>query len=586
MASTIKLKNGSGAPTTGDLVQGEPALDLTNKRLYTENASGVVIEVGTNPSTIDINAGTIDNTVIGGSTAAAGTFTTFTSTGIDDNATSTAITIDASENVGIGVTSPSSYYATQLVVNGGTDGGITVVNTTTGDGRLMFADGTSGADRYTGQIFYNHASNYMAFGTNGGAERMRIDSSGSVGIGTSSPAQKAHIYESTAATGAFLQTQEVGGQNAYFGVNTSGGSIQVSGAYPLQIATNGSERMRIDSSGNLGLGVTPSAWSGVTALQVSGSAALYATNSVTGLSFNQYFNGTNNIYLQDDFSNRFQMDSGAFKFFTAPSGTAGNAITFTQAMTLDASGRLMLGTTTPYSRITIKGVSGIPNGYGIVGPDVSNGCYFGAISSVANDDFEIWNERNGYFRIGTNNAERMRIDSSGNLLVGTTSADPGGTGSAGRVVINTLNGGQAALTCYNAGTSAVNIVSLENGNGQVGRIQVNGTATSYLTSSDYRLKETVQPMTGALAKVQALKPVTYKWKVDGSDGQGFIAHELQAVVPDCVAGEKDAVDAEGNPQYQGIDTSFLVATLTAAIQEQQEQINELKAEVAALKGAN
>jgi hypothetical protein len=70
MASTIKLKNGSGAPTTGDLVQGEPALDLTNKRLYTENASGVVIEVGTNPSTIDINAGTID-TVIGGSTPAA-----------------------------------------------------------------------------------------------------------------------------------------------------------------------------------------------------------------------------------------------------------------------------------------------------------------------------------------------------------------------------------------------------------------------------------------------------------------------------------------------------------------------------------
>jgi hypothetical protein len=80
MASTIKLKNGSGAPTTGDLVQGEPALDLTNKRLYTENASGVVIEVGTNPSTIDINAGTIDGTVIGGSTAAAITGTTITGT--------------------------------------------------------------------------------------------------------------------------------------------------------------------------------------------------------------------------------------------------------------------------------------------------------------------------------------------------------------------------------------------------------------------------------------------------------------------------------------------------------------------------
>ena len=92
--TTIKLKNGSGAPAASDLVQGEPALDLTNKRLYTEDSGGSVIEIGTKPSTIDINAGTIDGTVIGGSTAAAGTFTTFTSNGIDDNADAVAITID------------------------------------------------------------------------------------------------------------------------------------------------------------------------------------------------------------------------------------------------------------------------------------------------------------------------------------------------------------------------------------------------------------------------------------------------------------------------------------------------------------
>ena len=90
-------------------------------------------------------------------------------------------------------------------------------------------------------------------------------------------------------------------------------------------------------------------------------------------------------------------------------------------------------------------------------------------------------------------------------------------------------------------------------------------------------------MTGALAKVAQLNPVTYKWKLDGTEAQGFIAHELQAVVPDCVTGEKDAVDAEGNPKYQGIDTSFLVATLTAAIQEQQALIIQLQADVAALK---
>jgi hypothetical protein len=112
---------------------------------------------------------------------------------------------------------------------------------------------------------------------------------------------------------------------------------------------------------------------------------------------------------------------------------------------------------------------------------------------------------------------------------------------------------------------------------QTGYISTNGTTTSYVTSSDYRLKNTIAPMTGALAKVALLKPCTYKWNADDSAGEGFIAHELAEVVPQCVTGEKDAVDAEGNPQYQGIDTSFLVATLTAAIQEQQAIIESLKA---------
>ena len=107
----------------------------------------------------------------------------------------------------------------------------------------------------------------------------------------------------------------------------------------------------------------------------------------------------------------------------------------------------------------------------------------------------------------------------------------------------------------------------------------------------------IAPMTGALAKVAQLKPVTYKWNVDGSDSQGFIAHELQQIIPDCVTGVKDAIesidelDAEGRsigtkevPVYQGVDTSFLVATLVAAIQEQQVLITQLQADVATLKG--
>jgi hypothetical protein len=166
------------------------------------------------------------------------------------------------------------------------------------------------------------------------------------------------------------------------------------------------------------------------------------------------------------------------------------------------------------------------------------------------------------------------FDASGNLLVGRTS------GSGAR--LDVTNSTEVGAFQNTSGTG--NVRFLNSGGSTIGYIQWSGSSTSYVTSSDYRLKHDIQPMTGALSKVAQLKPVTYKWNLDDSESQGFIAHELQAVVPECVTGEKDAVDANGNPVYQGIDTSFLVATLTAAIQEQQAMIEELKAKVAALEG--
>jgi hypothetical protein len=145
------------------------------------------------------------------------------------------------------------------------------------------------------------------------------------------------------------------------------------------------------------------------------------------------------------------------------------------------------------------------------------------------------------------------------------------------------NGTNATAELNVPSTASYTQIGFRNPNGVVGSIATSGSATSYNTSSDYRLKNAVEPMIGALAKVIALKPCTYKWKVDGADGEGFIAHELAEVVPNCVTGEKDAVDADGNPVYQGIDTSFLVATLTAAIQEQQALIVSMREELDALK---
>jgi hypothetical protein len=175
-------------------------------------------------------------------------------------------------------------------------------------------------------------------------------------------------------------------------------------------------------------------------------------------------------------------------------------------------------------------------------------------------------------------AEAMRINSSGHVLVGTTSADDTAIG----VRLFSTNQVQASKSgdwSFRMGRrdSTGIITEIYYNSSRVGDISTNGTGAFYSSASDYRLKENVKPMTGALAKVSALKPVTYKWKVNGSDGQGFIAHELAEVVPDAVRGVKDEIDADGNPAYQGIDTSFLVATLTAAIQELTARVVALEA---------
>jgi hypothetical protein len=202
-----------------------------------------------------------------------------------------------------------------------------------------------------------------------------------------------------------------------------------------------------------------------------------------------------------------------------------------------------------------------------------------AITTTGNTNTGIFFPAADTIAFAEGGAESMRLDSSGNVSIGSTAG-----GADERLWVQTTNADWCVQT-NSTGSGTFYHISFRANGTQVGSITSSSTTTSYTTSSDYRLKENIAPMTGALDKVSALKPVTYKWKIDGSNGQGFIAHELQAVVPDCVTGEKDAVDEDGTIKPQSIDTSFLVATLTAAIQEQNKIINDLKARVETLEGA-
>jgi hypothetical protein len=173
------------------------------------------------------------------------------------------------------------------------------------------------------------------------------------------------------------------------------------------------------------------------------------------------------------------------------------------------------------------------------------------------------------------NTERMRIDSSGNLLVGTT-ASTIATITQNALVARTANG--SLLVHHENGNSGSDFAGFGYNGATIGSISQNSTTTvGYNTSSDYRLKNTIIPMTDALARVALLKPCTYKWNVDGSDGEGFIAHELQEVAPYAVSGEKDG------EEMQGVDYGKITPLLTAALQEAIAEIQSLKARVAELE---
>jgi hypothetical protein len=427
-----------------------------------------------------------------------------------------------------------TYTMTAPVITGGSISGLSSLAST---GVATFSAGsvsapaiTTTGDTNTG--IYFPGADTIAF-AEGGVESIRIDSSGNVGIGTSSPGQILEVSKSqdtetqvrvvNANTGSSAKSGFVLGNNSNAGAasillnssnNTTLGGANSLNVYmglsaPIAFFTNATERMKIDSSGNLGVGLTPSAWgtgNSVKAVQLPGVSLWGFANTNAYLNSNSFYNGTNRIYTQSAAATEYAQVGGSHIWSYAASGTAGNTISFLEAMRIDSSGNFMVGTSTAISKITSEG--GIA-AHGYSARSGTSGSYAG-----------------NFFNINWTGAAILWID--------------------------TTNIGQIAIV------------------------------------SDYRIKRNIKSQSeSGIDKILKLRPITYQmanygtlFKESEDIKEGFIAHEVQEVIPSGVDGKKDAEN-----QIQSLRVDAILAVAVKAIQEQQTIIEELKAKVAALEAA-
>ena len=259
-------------------------------------------------------------------------------------------------------------------------------------------------------------------------------------------------------------------------------------------------------------------------------------------------------------------------------------------LTIDSDGKVGIRTTSPSDLLDVRGDGA--DTYIRVGSDTAAGNDAARIGKIdSSTDFVIQSSlgttsSNTIFKRNTT-VETMRIDSSGNVLIGKTTHDTNNTAGVditteGAVVATNADG--ISFLANRTGSDGQTFL-FRRQNITVGSISVTGSATAYNTSSDYRLKENVDYEFNALDRVAQLKPARFNFISDADiTVDGFLAHEVSDIVPEAIYGEKDGVDDEGNPEYQGIDQSKLVPLLTKAIQEQQTIIDDLKSRIEALEG--
>jgi hypothetical protein len=501
------------------------------------------------------------------------------STGASSYAEQMRLTITG---LGIGTTTP--FASLHVTGTGSLLSGTPPALSATDPGYSGLAIGFTGVDNMAQLISTNPSSAQMAFYTKVGAgtapaERMRITTTGLVGIGTNGPLTALQVNSGSTYVAGFKSTT-TNGFIAFQDSGTSGvltdGTVGIgANADDLVFRSGGANRARLGGTGNLGLGVTAAAWlwpdSSTGALQLQAGAAFSGYNAGAVVSQNWYYNAGEK-FIGNGYASRYSQSSGihAWSVSTASNASgAGAALTWAESMRITTAGKVAMGsTTTPQGRLSVWG---------------SNA------SSI-----ELSLDSNAtYAQIQTYSSSPLYLNPLGNNVVSNLG---GGVFYIGKATSSTTVNGWGL---NNVGTGGTNFsvtnnefFTWDNYNGsgtvqmdfrwnniEVGSITYTSSAVAYNTGSDYRLKDNPQPLTGSGAFIDSLKPKTWAWKIDGSRGVGFIAHELQEVGSSSVYGEKDALRDDGvTPKYQSVEygSPEFIANIVLELQSLRQRVAQLE----------
>ena len=527
----------------------------------------------------------------------------------EDTGSTVKLFWDASaESLGIGTTSPDN----KLHVNSGTTNTVATFESTDATARIILKDNS-------GQAQLQCEGDNLVFGnTASGSERVRITSSGNVGIGTSSP--EGTLQVENASNNALVlnapanRYNSVGFQTAgtdkwwlgradsdqiasdAFFIGTDAGNATDPGGFNAKLVIN--------TSGNVGIGTSsPSATIDVVSSGTN-SQSLAEFSSASGLRAKIASDGGDDCYLYLYDTN----DANTVSFRTDGNHSF-----------INGGGNFGIGTASPASVLHVyDGGSNTANTITFGNPSATpkgeihytaGGSEFLTISAKGTNS----SLGNIVFKTGATPDERLRIDPSGNLLVGTTDDQPfnNSAGSSADNGIALKDNGQLQVSSYKAtaGSGYVGyfnrtstdggIVAFSKDGTTVGTISVTGSATAYNTSSDYRLKEDDVPLSGATERIKALRPINFAWKADGTRVDGFLAHEAQEVVPESVTGTKDGMmdeEYEVTPAVyedvitpaveavEGVEAVEAVEAVDAVYDEEGELVSEAIEAVEAVEG--